>query len=179
MRRRSRALAVVLTLGLVALVACGNGANSVGVCQELESVRCAEAPKCGVDLTWPLHEGSSTSDNIQACQLYYQDACLHGLVTPNAPSGVQVTACVTAIKGSCTVMLAPQSSPACSFLIPPNTPVDAGHDAGVTDAATTPDVIIVVVTPDTGVDAGDASTCDPSCEATCVDNAACITACGC
>jgi len=168
------AFAVAIAACLAA-VACGNGANDPAGCQVLENERCVRAQACGIDLSFPLHNGSSPQDNVNACQLYYQDACLHGFATSVNVTSKEVTACVAAIKtGDCNAVLNPQNVPACSFLNPP----DAGVDAGV-DSGAQPDVIVIVVTPDATTSTGDASTCDPTCESQCVGDPNCITLCGC
>jgi hypothetical protein len=168
---------VALLLAGVYIGACGNGANNVAACQQLESARCARAPFCGVELTYPLHEGNSTSDNVAACQLYYQDACLHGLVTSVGVSTTEVNNCVKAINESCPVMLAPQTSPACSFLNPPDAGVDAGVDAPVADVVTT-DIVVVVTPPaDAGVDSAALTECLDSCDSQCVDDPTCQMQC--
>ena len=70
------------------------------------------------------------------------------------PPNGGVAECVKAIsdvKGPCSVVLAPQTSPYCAWLIPPDAGVDAGIDAGVIDATTVVDVVVVVPPVDTGI----------------------------
>jgi hypothetical protein len=113
-------------------------------------VRCESAQACGISLEQPVHRGSSPEDNAAACIRYYDDQCLHGLVAPKDPGGPAVDACVQAIiTGDCTVVKAPETSPACAFLVPPSaakpdassgTDAEAGTalDAGSTaDGSTT------------------------------------------
>ena len=180
--RRSRWLAgVVVSLTALALGACSGGPNGVDACRQIESARCVQAGNLNcVDLSYPLHSGSAVSDGVTACQLFYEDACLHGLVTPKAPASTQVTLCVKAITAArtCEVGLTPQSDPACSWLIAPDAGVDAGHDATSADVVTTTTVTTTVGGMDAGIDQF-VSTCDTTCESTCVNNPACITACGC
>ena len=171
------ALAAAVVLG-----ACSGGPSSVDACRQIESARCVRAAtqNC-IDLSFPLHAGNAESDNITACQLYYQDACLHGLETPVAPAAASVSLCVKAINvGTCEVVLTPQSSPACAWLIPPDAGVDAGHDAAPDVSTTTTTTVTTTVSMDAGLGADTfVSTCDTSCEATCVNDPGCITACGC
>ena len=184
MRRRTWfgfALASAFTgvLG-VAVLACGNGANDVGACQTLESARCERAPECGIDLGFPLHAGSTTQDNITACQLFYQDACLHGFVTTITITAADVSNCLYAIQhDNCNAVLTPQDSPACAWINPP----DAGVDAGVDVSTTTADVVTVVVTVDATLNDAPTdvvlSNCDASCESTCSGDPNCIMMCGC
>jgi hypothetical protein len=149
-------LAAVVAGGIaLAAVACGNGANDVAGCQELENARCARAQECGLDLSYPLHPGSSAADAVTACQLFYQDACLHGFVTSITITSADLMGCETEIeKGDCNAVLNPEDTKACAWLNPP----DAGADAGSDVSTTTADVAVVVtvdatVTVDTGVDA--------------------------
>jgi hypothetical protein len=171
------AFALALTAGLGA-AACGNGANSVDACRQLESARCVRAQSCGLDLEFPLHEGTSAADAVTACQLYYQDACLHGLVTPLVPTSKDVSNCLAAIQhGDCNAVVNPQDNAACAWLNPPDSGVEAGVDAAKDAAVDT--YVVVVVTVDAGVDATDAGTCDQNCESQCVGDPICVQACGC
>ena len=169
------ALAAAVLAGLP-LAACGSDGNGVGTCQQLESARCVYAQKCGLDLSFPLHSGSSPEDAVQACQLFYQDACLHGFVTSInlTPTSTMndVQNCLNAInnpKNNCNVVLNPQTFPACMWLNPPDSGVDAS------DAL--PDTFVVVVDtgtviPDAAIDTGIQS-CIDACDSMCVDNATC------
>ncbi len=112
-------------------------------CRRIEHARCDRAPGCGIDLTQPVHAGSSPADDVDACVRFYDDACLHGLVTTVDPGAVQVEACVKAIaQGTCDVVRSPETSPTCGFLVPAPVP-DAGTQSqtpgaldGSLDAAT-------------------------------------------
>lgn len=73
------------------------------------------------------------NNDVEACINHYRDACLHGFVTPADPGGVAVQKCVDAINsGNCGIVLKPETSPDCAFLLPPP-PTPATTDAG-TDA---------------------------------------------
>jgi hypothetical protein len=172
------ALTAAITAG-ISLVACSNGANNVAGCQQIENARCTRASACGIDLSFPLHTGGSAEDGIQACQLFYQDACLHGLVTPVTVPGPMIADCTNAIlTGSCDTVVNPQNTAACSWLNPPDAGVDAGTDA-VVDVTTVlidsyvPPIVDATVVLD--------SSCDLSCESMCSPgDTVCISQiCGC
>ena len=69
---------------------CGPGCDPepVGVraCRDIEQARCRAAGQCG------------TIDDVEACERYYRDQCLHGLPTDEVPEGVQD--CVQAIEAA-------------------------------------------------------------------------------
>jgi len=126
------ALAGVL-VALPAVPACGTGANSPDSCRSVEEARCRQAAACNIPLEPPY---STSGNDVDACIRFYDVACLHGL-EGNAPSPMQLSQCVAAIKtGVCTVVANPQIALACSWLIPPATAAaaDATVDA-VTEAA--------------------------------------------
>lgn len=131
------ALALGAMAGLVALVACGTNPVGVDACVKIEHARCESAPACGIELDRPLHSGSKPENAVAACERFYDDQCLHGLVVTTEPSPQAVDACVNAINTSdCSVVSKPELHPACSFLVPPTAaPADAGTDASVADAA--------------------------------------------
>lgn len=106
---------------LVAVAACGNGADGVDACKQIEEARCKLAPACGITLQPPYHTAGT---DVDACIRYYNIACLHGLEVGN-PGPTAVNACVAAIT-DCATASAPQTNPACAWLVP------AGTDAGAT-----------------------------------------------
>jgi hypothetical protein len=118
-----------LALGLAPIAgACGSNGVAVGVCKTIEAARCQQVPNCpNVQVSPPLYYTSGSA--VDACIRYYDTACLHGLSNATTPSSIEVSECVTAIQASCDIVAAPQASPACSWLIPPQ-----DEDAG--DAAT-------------------------------------------
>jgi hypothetical protein len=126
----SRWVRAVATLPLLLTFACGTDAVGVDACRQIESVRCQRAPSCGISLE-PPHRASGT--DVDECVRFYDDACLHGLVNGNDPGALAVNSCVAALKSAdCTVVVAPESTQACSWLVP--APVsDAGQQDGSAD----------------------------------------------
>jgi hypothetical protein len=134
-------LSAVCAFTLVSAAGCGTDAKGVDDCREIEQTRCAAAKNCGI-----------VSD-VEACQRYYRDQCLHGLPVP-PPGSVKLKECVDVIRAAgvcaqssgvdtklseCTPSLAdsapdletacdlvkePEKSRECLFLTP-------GADAGV------------------------------------------------
>jgi hypothetical protein len=104
--------------------ACGTSAVDVQACRTIEEARCERAQACGISLATPVHDGN----NVDFCIRFYDDQCLHGLVTQQVPGTTAVNACVADINKSCTYVINPQASTNCSFLIP-------GLDASVSEDA--------------------------------------------
>jgi hypothetical protein len=172
---------VLMTLGAGSLLvpACATDANDVTGCRELEYARCDRAMSCGIDLQGTLPIGSTPEDAITACQLFYQDACLHGFATTiTIDTRTQFTPCLNAItSGDCNTVVNPQSNSACAWLVPP----DAGVDAGVDVDTGVPDVIVINVYPDATVSDGAAdalAACYQSCDDMCATgDSPCIDSC--
>ena len=118
--------------GVVSTVlACGN-ANSVDACQTIEHARCKWIVQCYGDASnygLPTRRSDSTSP-VDDCFRYYDDACLHGLVSNVQPTTDEVSSCVSAINAAtdCTIVQNPETSDACAFLT-----FDAGTDADAAD----------------------------------------------
>ncbi len=113
----------------VAVAACGTDAVGVETCRQVESARCAQAPKCtDINLGSPVHRDSPQTD-VDACVRFYHEACLHGLAVKD-PGAVATKACIEAINtGDCTVVVHPEAHPSCAWLIPPAVAAaDAGPD---------------------------------------------------
>ena len=117
---------------LVALVgACGTTPVAVDSCRKIESARCQWANACGISLGTPVRRDDSTN-GVDDCIRFYNDACLHGIVSPTDPGPTAADACVAAInQGNCAVVRAPETSPACAWLL-----VTAAADAAVADSTT-------------------------------------------
>jgi hypothetical protein len=80
-------LSAAMTFSLVTASGCGTKAIGVEDCRAIEDARCRAAEPCGL------------VDDVAACQRYYRDHCLHGLVSePRA--GASVDACVNAIEAA-------------------------------------------------------------------------------
>ncbi len=140
MSRGSVLLALAVAAATAPLAAaCGTDAVGVDACRQIEDARCQQAPSCNISLQPPYHQAGS---DVDACIRYYDTACLHGLASGNDPGQTAVNTCVQAIQtGGCAVVEAPETDPACSFLIPagqdaaiPSLPQDASSDAA-TDAS--------------------------------------------
>ena len=115
-------------LGVATALACTGNAVGVEACKQIETARCENANSCGVDLSKPVHRGDTPSSDVGACKRYYEDACLHGLVTNTDPGAVAVKACVDVLNDpttSCSVIKNPETHPACAFLTPPAAPAPA------------------------------------------------------
>jgi hypothetical protein len=116
---------------------CGTDATGVSICRQIEEARCGRAPTCNISITPPY---TTSGSSVDACIRFYDIACLHGLANDNGP--VNVDGCLAAIKKSCSAVRAPESDPACIWLVPPMTaapdassaPSEAG-DAEVPDSA--------------------------------------------
>lgn len=135
--RRAGVITVITALlfAIATSVACGTEAVGVDACRRIEKVRCESAQACGIDLGKPVHEGNTPEKNVAACVRYYDDQCLHGLVTPKEPGPQAVDACVNAIiNGDCTIVKSPESHPDCRFLVPP-APAPAPPDAAAAEAS--------------------------------------------
>ncbi len=77
---------------------CGTDASGVSECREIEDARCTAAASCGFP-------------DVEQCQRYYRDHCLHGLAVDDV-SAVQVDACIAEIDraGRCAAQqVAPES----------------------------------------------------------------------
>jgi hypothetical protein len=131
MRWHLLGVAAAVAIGVTSVMACGTDPVGVDSCRRIEQARCENAPACGIDISKPVHRGDSSELDVAACIRFYDDACMHGFVAPTDPGAVDVDTCIAAINtGDCSVVLKPESSPACGFLVPPAAapPADAGTD---------------------------------------------------
>ena len=89
----------------------GCGADAVGVddCRKIENARCEAASHCG--------DRFSITD-VDECQRFYRNHCLHGLATGKSPGAGQVSACVRII----------QAASSCAAQNSPTTPLGACAD---------------------------------------------------
>lgn len=72
---------------LVSAEGCGTDAKGVDDCRDIEEARCAAAKNCG------------TVTDVDECQRFYRDQCLHGLAV-SLPTSMQLKACVATINGA-------------------------------------------------------------------------------
>jgi hypothetical protein len=99
---RSPALAAVgLSVALGA--ACGSDPVGVDDCRKIENARCDAASHCGDRLK---------VTDVDECQRFYRNQCLHGLATAKNPGPGQVAACVRIIQtaGSCAAQNSPTTA---------------------------------------------------------------------
>lgn len=131
-------IAAVVTLGLAGALACGTDPVGVDTCRKIETARCQNAKSCGISLASPVHRRDGNTpekqdqQDVGACIRFYDDACLHGLVTTTDPGAVNAQACVDAINNAtdCDVVKNPEKHPACAFLLPPAAPAATVAEAG-------------------------------------------------
>lgn len=129
-RRVIFALALGASAVIGGVIACGQGAVGTDACNQVEHARCKWIEQCFADAAnygLPTRRSESTSP-VDDCDRFYNDACLHGLVSNVAPTDTQVSTCVAAINAAtdCTIVANPETSDACAFLLV----YDAGPDAG-------------------------------------------------
>jgi len=124
----------IVAVAVSAIVACGQAATGIDACQKIEHARCQWIVQCFADsgnygLPTPRKDQTGQSGTTQSpvddCMRFYDDACLHGLVSNVQPTTDQVNACVSAINDAsdCNIVLAPETADACAFLT-----FDAGTD---------------------------------------------------
>src|ERR1700683_4856475 len=122
MRRCCGMLALAIALALLAAAGCGTSANGVGQCKQIEEARCAyAATHCQsgpnpIQLTPPYYTSGSAQ---QACDRYYDTACLNGLANTPPSGQTSVNDCIQAIQSSCALTETPWNDPRCAWLIPP------------------------------------------------------------
>jgi len=87
---RAGGLASVLLLAGSLLGACNTAAVGIEECREIEAARCEASVPCGI----------LTADEVQECQRFYEDQCLHGIAGPKEPTADQQIRCVDLIEAS-------------------------------------------------------------------------------
>ena len=92
-RARTLALGLISALagfGITTSPGCGTDAKGVDDCRDIEHARCAAAAPCGI------------VTDVPACQRFYRDHCLHGMVAA-PPSRDHVEQCIRTIEaaGAC------------------------------------------------------------------------------
>ena len=92
--RRGRFGAALVVAGFGLLLAhCDNGATGVDACRTIEQERCQLVLGC---------PGSpvATDKDIEYCQVFYRDQCLHGMPDGLDPDQGTVEACVQALRAA-------------------------------------------------------------------------------
>lgn len=129
-------------LGLTVVGACGTDAVGVSECRDIENVRCEAGAYC------------TDFRNVSACRRFQRDHCLHGLRVDDVPAS-QTQACVEALRRAgecardqgpltppgecaariessaqnvCDVVLQPELSEACAFLVPEDERIEQDED---------------------------------------------------
>ena len=85
-------LSAAATFSLVT-ASCGTSAVGVDDCRNIEQARCRAGASC-VD-----SNGAPMIEDVDACERYYRDHCLHGLAV-KPPAGASVSACVNVIEAA-------------------------------------------------------------------------------
>jgi hypothetical protein len=128
---------------LVNAAGCGTDAKGVDDCRDIEEARCAAAKNCGI------------VTDVDACQRFYRDQCLHGLAV-SPPSSTDLKACLATIKsaGACAMndagsvtelnacepapsVSAPRAKTACDLVTNPEWAEECSFLAPGDDAGTT------------------------------------------
>jgi len=156
--RPALSLTALLFTLLGATAGCGTDAKGVDACREIEKERCRQAPAC------PNAFRVHSEEDVEACIRFYRDQCLHGTATVD-PGKPALDACLqtirragdcarsgaatlaecsapvsssTTLQTACEVLVSPEKTAECSFLVPveppPATEEDAGSDASEDEA---------------------------------------------
>jgi hypothetical protein len=80
-------LSAAITFSLVTASGCGTNAVGVDDCRDIERATCHAGAPCGI------------IEDVDACDRYYRDHCLHGLAT-KPPAGASVSGCVQVIEAA-------------------------------------------------------------------------------
>jgi hypothetical protein len=83
-------LSAVVSFSLVTSSGCDTGAVGIDDCRDIEQARCRVGKPCGI------------AKDVDACERYYRDHCLHGLAMA-PPASASVAACIEVIQvaGEC------------------------------------------------------------------------------
>ena len=84
-------LSAAATFSLVTASSCGTAAVGVDECRDIEQARCRASASC-LD-----KDGDPLIKDVDACERYYRDHCLHGLAV-KPPAGASVSACLDVIE---------------------------------------------------------------------------------
>jgi hypothetical protein len=80
-------LSAAISFSLVSASGCGTSAIGVDDCRDIEQARCRAGKSCGI------------VDDVEACERYYRDHCLHGLPA-KLQAGASAAACVEVIEAA-------------------------------------------------------------------------------
>ncbi len=117
----------ILVLGSL-IGACNTKAVGIQECRDVEYARCTASVPCGV-----VEKG-----DVEACQRFYRDQCLHGISGPEVPTADEHQTCVDLIvnagvdalqsliddpegepdETACRIVAAPWRRPECDYLNP-------------------------------------------------------------
>ena len=78
----------LLSFVLTSAQGCGTDAVGVDECRRIESARCVAGQSCGIVA------------DVESCQRFYRDHCLHGLWSTTEPGAPAVKACITSIQAA-------------------------------------------------------------------------------
>lgn len=135
-----RSVAVASLAASVTVLSCDTGAVAVGDCRTIERARCRAALYCEV--------GIDSDKEVEICERFARDHCLHGLQVDDDPGVNKVNACVAALEAAadcakdnddpdfpasdcsgvtglrsgvtvCEVINEPEEASQCDFLVPP------------------------------------------------------------
>jgi hypothetical protein len=126
-------LCALLLLGSLSPIACGTDATGINQCRDIEYARCEAAVPCGL------------VEDLDACQRFARDNCLHGTAGDTPPTSIEVRDCTRMLddarecaaddpemdttdcgidlarRGSsravCDIVLEPERTEACFFLL--------------------------------------------------------------
>jgi hypothetical protein len=148
----SALIAASVFCALLTAPGCGTDAQGISDCRSIERERCVAAANCGDS------RGGKVVDDVDSCQRFYRDQCLHGTTTAS-PGAPQVDACVRAIRAAgecaaatpdtqeslcvapinpgnaCDAILSPERLTDCRFLSPDPNQVGEGGAPGATAGA--------------------------------------------
>ena len=147
----SACLSVLLGFVIATAASCGTDAAGIDDCRDIEKARCSAGANCGL------------ISDVEACERFYRDQCLHGLTTKPPPNAA-VERCVNTIvaAGNCAAagpdtLLADCPAPGVTVNAPTLTRAcDIVQTPELTEecAFLTPEPLPDAATPETGGSAG-------------------------
>ena len=132
MQGSRRSARVILGLGIVlstGYIGCTTSAVAIQECRDIEAARCEASVPCGV----------IEADEVESCQRFYRDQCLHGISGSKEPTSDEQKTCLELINDAaevaektmsfgmggeggvyelaCEVIAAPWKHPDCAFVV--------------------------------------------------------------